>query len=336
MKLPHRSLRLLAACARTAAVSTLARYTAPATVCGAPCRRVLCLGDGDLSCSAALADAGVDVTSTTLDTRDDLHRKYGEEAAARFDRLGAVGGVDATRPPDFGGAFDRVIFNFPHAPGKQNIRRNRELLHAVCAAADIAPGGELLIALDGGQGGCAGELPQGQQARREAWNRSWQLDVAAAENGLVVAEATPFEPFYGTRGHRGEGKARAFAPRAAVLHSLARTGTAAAVSAPSYVFEVQFFSDNADDDVAVCDALRRAAGGLAHAVRRADRYERADGRVSHAFEVTLATREACLPRSQADIVRQTVETEIEELLGVRLRTEKTGRLVSKPLPWPES
>ena len=154
MKLPHRSLRLLAACARTAAVSTLARYTAPATITGAPSRRVLCLGDGDLSCSAALADAGVDVTATTLDTRDDLRRKYGEEAAARFDRLGAVGGVDATRPPDFGNPFDRVIFNFPHAPGKQNIRRNRELLHAVCGAAALAPGGELLIALDGGQGGC--------------------------------------------------------------------------------------------------------------------------------------------------------------------------------------
>ena len=113
MKLPHRSLRLLAACARTALSSTLARYTTPATVCGAPCRRVLCLGDGDLSCSAALADAGVDVMATTLDTRDDLLRKYGEEAAARFDRLGAVGGVDATRPPDFGEPFDRVVFNFP-------------------------------------------------------------------------------------------------------------------------------------------------------------------------------------------------------------------------------
>ena len=153
MKLPHRSLRLLAACARTAAVSTLARYTAPATVGGAPCRRVLCLSDGDLSCSAALADAGVDVTATTLDTRDDLHRKYGADAAACFDRLGAVGGVDATAPGDLGGAFDRVICNFPHAPGKQNIRRNRELLHAVCAAAPLAPGGELLVALDGGQGG---------------------------------------------------------------------------------------------------------------------------------------------------------------------------------------
>ena len=54
--------------------------------------------------------------------------------------------------------------------------------------------------------------------------------------------------------------------------------------------------------------------------------------MSHAFEVTLATRDACLPRSIADIVRQTVEAEIEALLNVKLRTEKTGRLVSKPLP----
>ena len=175
MKLPHRSLRLLAACARTAAVSTLARYTAPATICGAPSRRVLCLGDGDLSCSAALADAGIDVTATTLDTRDDLHRKYGEEAAARFDRLGAKGGVDATAPGDLGGPFDRVIFNFPHAPGKQNIRRNRELLHAVCGAAPIAPGGELLVALDGGQGGCV--LCGNQSVSRVLASMAWAPEI---------------------------------------------------------------------------------------------------------------------------------------------------------------
>ena len=114
---------------------------------------MLCLGDGDLSCSAALADAA-SMSRPALDTRGDLHRKCGADAAARFDRLGAIGGVDATAPGDLGGAFDRVIFNFPHAPGKQNIRRNRELLHAVCGAAPLAPGGELLIALDGGQGGC--------------------------------------------------------------------------------------------------------------------------------------------------------------------------------------
>ena len=115
------------------------------------------------------------MTATTLDTRDDLHRKYGADAAAHFDRLGAVGGVDATAPGDLGGAFDRVIFNFPHAPGKQNIRRNRELLHAVCAAAPLAPGGELLVALDGGQGGCV--LCGNQSVSRVLASMAWAPEI---------------------------------------------------------------------------------------------------------------------------------------------------------------
>ena len=86
--------------------------------------------------------------------RDDLQPKYGEEAAARFDRLGAIGGRrrDGAQTSAARSTASSSISLTP--PGKQNIRRNRELLHAVCGAAPLAPGGELLIALDGGQGGC--------------------------------------------------------------------------------------------------------------------------------------------------------------------------------------
>ena len=75
----------------------------------------------------------------------------------------------------------------------------------------LAPRGELLIALDQGQSGAAPDLPAGDE--EAAWGRSWQLDVAASEAGLLVAEAAPFAPFYDTCGHRGIGRARAFEPR---------------------------------------------------------------------------------------------------------------------------
>ena len=136
--------------------------------------------------------------------------------------------------------------------GKQNIGRNRALLASVCEAAEdrlLAPSGELLIALDGGQAGTAPDLPSGGED--DAWKRSWQLDVAAAEAGLLVAAVEPFETFYETRGHRGLGgadarvrevqKARAFTPRDACVYVLARADElqAPAASAAAFVFEAR-------------------------------------------------------------------------------------------------
>ena len=326
----------MAACARTAAVSTLARYTAPATVSGAPCRRVLCLGDGDLSCSAALAEArhweAGALTATTLDTRDDLHRKYGADAAARFDWLGAVGGVDATAPRDLGGAFDRVIFNFPHAPGKQNIRRNRELLRAACANVErslLAPRGELVVALDGGQAGTAPDLRGAgdDAARIQAFKASWQLDVAAADAGLLVAASSRFAPFYETRSHR----LRRFSPRDARLHCLARDGELAGVEdAPAcYTFEVQLFG--VDGDVARVSAVAEATSTLVADVRHVDAYVHRDARTSHAFQIALGSRSVALTRDTADAARVAIEAEFDRRFEVR--RSKAGHRVSAPRPW---
>ena len=64
-----------------------------------------------------------------------------------------------------------------------------------------------------------------------------------------------------------------------------------------------------------------------------DRYTHADGRTAHAFELTLGSRTVALPRDAADAIRVSVE-EACEGLGFESRTEKMGRRISRPRPWP--
>ena len=186
MKLPHRSLRLLAACARTAAVSTLARYAAPATVCGAPCRRVLCLGDGDLSYSLALRRCfgeQIELTATTLLSEAELTSTY-TRAAAILAELRERGvdvrfEVDATALAL--GPADLIIFSFPHL-GLTDLsdealaaRRHGVLLaHFFASAAPLlADGGRVHLTLSGNH------------------PTSWRVAEHAARNGLRIARAAP-------------------------------------------------------------------------------------------------------------------------------------------------
>jgi len=125
-----------------------------------------------------------------------------------------------------------------------------------------------------------------------------------------------------------------FAKRPA-LYALARDADlagAAAASAPAYDFEIQFWSDAADDDASIAAAIRGAARhpDLVHDVSRVERYVHGNGRTSHAFRVVVGSKRRALTREQADEVREAVEANI----AIEIREGRSGRRVSAPRPWP--
>ncbi|CAJ1422516.1 unnamed protein product [Effrenium voratum] len=160
--------------------------------------KALVLGDGDLSFSAALNAEGLRLTATTLESREDLVRRYANAGAhiAALEGAGArvLHGVDATRlretlPGDVGSLFHRIIFNFPYQ-AFGGIKGLRRLLAAFLeeAAALLAPDGVIEVALCAGQGGTAKD----RQAR--GWANSWRAPLVAARQGLALAGVDDWHP----------------------------------------------------------------------------------------------------------------------------------------------
>ncbi len=165
-----------------------------------PGSRLLVLGDGDLSFSAALArhDRGsaaggprAHITATCLDSEEQLLQKY-RGAKANVEELRAdanvtvLHGVDATKlrrfTRDF--CFDKIVWNFPY-PIEKTVHSSAEGASLLaeffgCAGKVLNPGGELRITMASRQGGSTREVA--------APARNWDLEALALTHGFDLRE----------------------------------------------------------------------------------------------------------------------------------------------------
>ncbi|NXO24141.1 FDXA1 protein, partial [Cisticola juncidis] len=160
-------------------------------------RRVLLLGEGNFSFSAALSGApGTHVVATCYESEQEAGGRGG--AARSIRRLRDSGAevvfsVDCTKLKEHfllgNREFDRIYFNFPHCGRKAGVVKNRQLLarffHS-CAEV-LAQEGEIHVALCNGQGGTPADQP-----RRE-WHNSWQIVAVAAGAGFILSDVHPFK-----------------------------------------------------------------------------------------------------------------------------------------------
>lgn len=163
--------------------------------------RLLVLGDGDFSFSAALARINsaqsarsARLTVTSLDSHATAVEKY-VGAGANLDALAldtnvtVLHGVDATKlpvSPSF--VFDTIVWNFPYPPGIIVVASTAgaSLISGflACARNVLAPGGQIRLLMAKEQGG---------SSRDYSGTRSnWDIEALAREHRFVVSEVLPF------------------------------------------------------------------------------------------------------------------------------------------------
>ena len=186
----------------------------------------LVVGDGDLSYSASIAPRlnpdHVQLVSTVLEDETTHQRVYRksvnntalicgvdlsdkqsrvEKHSGQRRRHKVLFGIDATNLSSHfqAGSLDRIVFNFPHWPGKRNHRRNRLLVQEFlnsCATVLEPTRGEIHLALLKDQSGL-------EALNLQEWRDSWTVPMYANDAGLLLDRVEPFAVNYNLSSHRG-------------------------------------------------------------------------------------------------------------------------------------
>lgn len=327
---------LAAATSGSKALVCRARYSFRTSRCGLASsavskllseKNVLVIGETDFSFTRIIAQMGICnsiIASSTVNQM--LSAKWYPKAKDNSEFLSSCGysvefGVDDSKLSDHFASrkFDLIWWNFPHYPGRQNIKYNRGLLQRTFLSASnlIKDEGSIQVSLRHDQSGL-------RAMSKADWDQSWKLSENAGIAGLLLTKAVPFhlEDFPGYTPLIGRGKGKAFSCDSAELYTLQREKPGRqALQCPIYTHELHLLSPSLREDWPLFEGkvereLQAALGidrRFLWSVLLVDLYSPPEGnQVVHVVQVAFGSLAHGLSRERADRLRERIEDNFKD------------------------